>query len=169
MTTMRAFRPDPCVESAAMALEIPLDATDEAILRALQEDGRRSYRSVARDVGVSEGTVRARVRKLEQLGALRVVAFVDPARVGTPVLALLELRVESGRRDALIEALCAWPEVTYVSSLIGRADLMLQVMCTDNDALGRIIARVRALDGVTGLEPMLELEVHKFTYAKAGG
>ncbi|MFM9125403.1 MAG: Lrp/AsnC family transcriptional regulator, partial [Actinomycetota bacterium] len=49
-----------------MALEIPLDATDEAILRALQEDGRRSYRSVARDVGVSEGTVRARVRKLEQ-------------------------------------------------------------------------------------------------------
>ena len=75
-----------------MALQIPLDPTDEAILRALQEDGRRSYRSIARDVGVAEGTVRARVRKLETLGALRVVAFVDPARLGNSVLALLALR-----------------------------------------------------------------------------
>ena len=150
-----------------MAMQIPLDATDEAILRALQEDGRRSFRSIARDVGVAEGTVRARVRKLEDVGALRVLAFVDPSRLGNSVLALLALRVEGARRGALIDELAAWSEVTYLSSLIGRHDILLQVMCTDNDALGRIIARVRALDGVTGLEPMLELEVHKFTYAGA--
>ena len=148
-----------------MAVQIPLDATDEAILRALQVDGRRSYRSIAREVGVAEGTVRARVRKLEDLGALRVLAFVDPARLGNSVLALLALRVESVRREALIEELGAWREVTYLSSLIGRHDILLQVMCADNEELGRIIARTRALDGVTEVEPMLELEVHKFTYA----
>lgn len=148
-----------------MAVQIPLDATDEAILRALQVDGRRSYRSIAREVGVAEGTVRARVRKLEDLGALRVVAFVDPARLGNSVLALLALRVESVRREALIEELGAWREVTYLSSLIGRHDILLQVMCADNEELGRIIARTRGLEGVTEVEPMLELEVHKFTYA----
>lgn len=152
-----------------MPVRIHLDGVDEAILRALQEDGRRSYRSIARDIGVAEGTVRARVRKLEDLGALRVLAFVDPARLGDSVLALLALRVASQRRAALIEALCAWSEVTYLSSLIGRHDIVLQVMCADNEELGRIIARTRGLDGVTEVEPMLELEVHKFTYAKAGG
>lgn len=152
----------------SMALQIPLDPIDEAILRALQEDGRRSYRSIARDVGVAEGTVRARVRKLETLGALRVVAFVDPARLGNSVLALLALRVETRQRTALIDELCGWSEVTYLSSLIGRHDIVLQVMCADNDELGRIIARTRGLDGVTEVEPMLELEVHKFTYAGAG-
>ena len=148
-----------------MAVQIPLDATDEAILRALQVDGRRSYRSIAREVGVAEGTVRARVRKLEDLGALRVLAFVDPARLGNSVLALLALRVASVRREALIEELGAWREVTYLSSLIGRHDILLQVMCADNEELGRIIARTRGLEGVTEVEPMLELEVHKFTYA----
>ena len=148
-----------------MAVQIPLDATDEAILRALQADGRRSYRSIAREVGVAEGTVRARVRKLEDLGALRVLAFVDPARLGNSVLALLALRVASVRREALIEELGAWREVTYLSSLIGRHDILLQVMCADNEELGRIIARTRGLEGVTEVEPMLELEVHKFTYA----
>ena len=157
-----------CVESAAMAMQIPLDATDEAILRALQDDGRRSFRSIAREVGVSEGTVRARVRKLEDVGALRVLAFVDPSRLGNSVLALLALRVEGPRRGALIEELSAWSEVTYLSSLIGRHDILLQVMCGDNDELGRIIARTRDLEGVTEVEPMLELEVHKFTYAGAG-
>ena len=150
-----------------MSVQIPLDATDEAILRALQADGRRSYRSIAREVGVAEGTVRARVRKLEDLGALRVLAFVDPSRLGNSVLALLALRVESPRRAALIDELSGWREVTYLSSLIGRHDILLQVMCADNDELGRIIARTRGLDGVTEVEPMLELEVHKFTYAGA--
>ena len=72
-----------------MALEIPLDETDQAILRALQENGRRAYRDIAREVGVSEGTVRSRVRKLEHLGALRFLAFVDPMRLGNSVLALM--------------------------------------------------------------------------------
>lgn len=151
-----------------MPARIPLDATDQAILRALQLDGRRSYRSIAREIGVAEGTVRARVRKLEDLGALRVLAFVDPSRLGQSVLALLALRVESARRDALIEELGGWSEVTYLSSLIGRHDILLQVMCADNDELGAIVARTRGLDGVLEVEPMLELEVHKFTYAGAG-
>ena len=96
------------------------------------------------------------------------MAFVDPARLGNSVLALLALRVETQRRTELIDELCAWSEVTYLSSLIGRHDIVLQVMCADNDELGRIIARTRGLDGVTEVEPMLELEVHKFTYAGAG-
>jgi Lrp/AsnC family transcriptional regulator for asnA, asnC and gidA len=70
------------------------DATDERILEALQVDGRRSFRDIAREIGVSEGTVRTRVRRLEAAGVLRFLAFVDPSQLGQRVLALVFARVE---------------------------------------------------------------------------
>ena len=150
-----------------MTVQIPLDATDEAILRALRENGRRAYRDIAREIGVSEGTVRGRVRKLEHLGALRFLAFVDPMRLGNSVLALMLVRVEGASQDRIIEALAAWSETTYVSSLAGRADIYAQIICADAEALGDLIARTRALPGVIETETMLELGVHKFTYSHA--
>ena len=63
-------------------MQTEFDDTDRAILRALQEDGRRSFRAIARGVGVSEGTVRTRVRRIEEAGALRILAFVDPSPWG---------------------------------------------------------------------------------------
>lgn len=151
-----------------MTINVPLDDTDHAILRALQADGRRSYRDVAREVGVSEGTVRARVKKLEHFGALRVLAFVDPKQLGNAVLALMLLRAESAHQDAIIEAMASWPETTYVSSLIGRADVYAQIICRDNDALADVITRTRSLEGVIETETMLEIGVHKFSYGTAG-
>jgi len=54
-------------------MQTEFDDIDRAILRELQEDGRRSFRAIARSVGVSEGTVRARVRR----GRLRVTVRDD--------------------------------------------------------------------------------------------
>ncbi len=150
-----------------MTVHIPLDATDQAILRALQADGRRSYRDIARAIGVSEGTVRGRARKLEHLGALRVLAFVDPMRLGNSVLALMLLRIEAAHFEAVIAALTEWTETTYVSTLAGRADVYVQIICADAEALGNILTRARSLRGVIETETMLELEVHKFTYSHA--
>ena len=50
-----------------------LDELYNAIVDKLQQDGRRSFRAIARSVGVSEGTVRTRVRRIEDAGALRIL------------------------------------------------------------------------------------------------
>ena len=145
-------------------MALRLDGVDEGILRELQEDGRRSFRQIARNVGVAEGTVRARVRRLEEAGALRVLAFVDPSRLGRSVLALILIRLDAAEQDRVIAAVSAWDEVTYVSSLLGEADVYLQVICPDNAALWAVVARIRALAGVRATETMLEMQVHKFAY-----
>ena len=72
-----------------------LDALDRSILAALQLDGRRPFRVIARDLDVSEGTVRTRVRKLEESGVLRILAFVDPLKLGDALIAVLNVRVAS--------------------------------------------------------------------------
>lgn len=147
---------------------IPLDAIDEAILRELQVDGRRAYREIARTVGVSEGTVRARVRRLRDAGVLRVLAFVDPSRIGRSVLALVFARIDADRREAVASEVARWSEVTYVSSLLGRADVYLQVIAADNRALWDVVGRLSALPGVRETETMIEMHVHKFAYRDVG-
>jgi Lrp/AsnC family transcriptional regulator for asnA, asnC and gidA len=143
-----------------------LDATDHAILAELEEDGRRSFREIARKIGVSERTVRARVRAMHDSRVLRVVAFVDPARFGPAVLALVFLRVEPNEHERLVRELAGWPEVSYVSSLMGRMDVCLQVVCRDNDALWDLVDhRLRRLDGVLETETTIEMRVHKLRYS----
>jgi Lrp/AsnC family transcriptional regulator for asnA, asnC and gidA len=140
---------------------------DHGILRQLEEDGRRSYRQIARAVGVSEGTVRTRMRRLEEAGVVRVLAFVDPSRLGTSVLALVLVRLQTEHHDDIVAALSAMPEATYVSTLVGRADVYVQMICADNEALWSQVSRIRALPGVLETETMLEIGVHKFTYREA--
>lgn len=148
-----------------MGPEETLDEVDRAILRELQDDGRRSFREIARNVGVSERTVRVRARRLQEEGILRIIAFADPLQLGRSVLALVLLRVDAGAHDRVVETVGAWSEVSYVSSLVGRADVYLQIMCRDNDELWRLTQRLRGIPGVIETETMLEMKVHKFVYA----
>jgi len=149
-----------------MAPEESLDGVDRAILRELQEDGRRPFREIARKIGVSERTVRARARRMREQGVLRIIAFADPVVLGHSVLALVLIRVDTGAHDRVVTALSSWSEVSYVSSLVGRADIYVQVMCRDNDELWQLVTqRLRGLDGVVETETMLEVKVHKFVYA----
>jgi DNA-binding Lrp family transcriptional regulator len=71
----------------------PLDQLDYEIVRQLQADGRKPYRAIARVVGVSEGTVRLRVRRLVEAQALRIVAIADPFQLGCRVLAFVLIAV----------------------------------------------------------------------------
>ena len=68
-----------------------------------------------------------------------------------------------------METLAAWPEVTYVSTLMGRADVYVQVICRDNEALWRLVTeRLRTLEGVVETETLIEMKVHKFAYQYPG-
>jgi Lrp/AsnC family transcriptional regulator for asnA, asnC and gidA len=141
-----------------------LDALDRAILGALQTDGRRAFREIARDLSVSEGTVRGRVRRLEESGVLRILAFVDPARLGDALTAILNVRVDPARHEAVAAELSGQDAVSYVSSVLGRYDISVQVLVASVAELWELARRVEALDGVREVETLVEMQVHKFKY-----
>jgi Lrp/AsnC family transcriptional regulator, regulator for asnA, asnC and gidA len=146
-----------------------LDDVDRSLIVQLQHDGRRPYREMARTLGISEGTVRWRVRRLVEEGALRIAAIADPFRLGYQVQAFMLLRVESGQLERVLEALVAWPEAMYVSSCTGRADLYVQVVCRDHEDLWELLARrIPAIGGVVDSETLMELKVHKLLYVYPG-
>lgn len=146
-------------------LNAPLDDIDRGILHELQLDGRRSFREIARSIDTSEATVRFRVKRLRDSGVLQILGFIDPAALGYGVLSSLLLEIQPQAHQAVVETISSWPEAMYVSSTVGRADLYVQIVCTDQATLFEIISqRLAALEGVTKVETLVELRVHKARY-----
>lgn len=145
--------------------DLDLDDLDRRIVRELQEDGLRSFRDIAREVGVSERTIRSRVKRLQDSGVLRIVAFADPLALGRQQLAFVLIRARSHSHDQIVKRLIDLPEVAYASTLMGRWDLYVQVVCRDNEELWQFVRhRIGELDGVLETETLVELDVHKFVY-----
>lgn len=145
-----------------------LDALDAAIFAELQQDGRRSYRTIAGNLGVPEGTVRYRVNRLLRDETIHIAALVHPERLGG-TLATLLVRVALAHRDAAARELASWREVMYVSACTGRADLMLQVVTPGLDHLHELASRrLAAVEGVLDVETLVEVEVVKAHYSFSG-
>ncbi len=146
-----------------------LDDLDRAIISQLQEDGRRPFRAIARSLGVGEGTVRFRATRLQEEGILRILAFADPFALGYAVQASVLVRVTPTAHARVAETLAEWPEVMYLSSCAGSADLYMHIICRDHDDLWQLLAeRLGAIEGVQGTETLMELRVHKARYVYPG-
>ena len=118
----------------------PLDGVSKRIVELLQEDGRQSFVTIAREVGLSEAAVRQRVQKLIDADVMQIVAVTDPLQVGFTRQAMIGVRVPGDVRE-VAEVLCAMPEVSYVVTTAGSFDLLVEVVCEDDDHLLDVVMR----------------------------
>jgi Lrp/AsnC family leucine-responsive transcriptional regulator len=122
-----------------------LDDRDLEILAALQDDARATYADVGRRVGLAASSVHDRVRKLEQLGAIRGYrAVVDPESVGLFVTALVAVTpLDPTQPDDLPERVRDFPEVEDCYSVAGESNYVLKVRTRTTGALEELIRRLR--------------------------
>jgi Lrp/AsnC family transcriptional regulator for asnA, asnC and gidA len=144
--------------------EIVLDDVSRSIIEQLQQDGRRSYARIAAAVGLSEAAVRQRVQRLLDAGVMQIVAVTDPMQVGFARQALVSVR-SSGDARLVADRLATLPEVDYVVVTAGSFDVLLEVVCEDDDHLLDTVARIRGVDGVASTETSVYLGLRKQTYA----
>jgi Lrp/AsnC family transcriptional regulator for asnA, asnC and gidA len=142
----------------------PLDDVSKRIIEQLQEDGRRPYASIGKAVGLSEAAVRQRVQRLLDAGVMQIVAVTDPMQVGFSRQAMIGIKV-SGDLNEVAERLSEMTEVEYVVITAGSFDLIIEVVCEDDDHLLDLISqRLRALPGVTSTETFVYLKLLKQLY-----
>jgi Lrp/AsnC family transcriptional regulator for asnA, asnC and gidA len=142
----------------------PIDAVSLAIIEQLQEDGRRPYAAIGKAVGLSEAAVRQRVQKLLDQGVMQIVAVTDPLTVGFRRQAMVGINVE-GDLDPVADALTGMDEVEYVVVTAGSFDLLVEVVCEDDDHLLEMInKRIRTLPGVRSTESFDYHKLRKQTY-----
>jgi len=142
----------------------PLDETSKRIIEQLQEDGRRPYAAIGKAVGLSEAAVRQRVQRLLDAGVMQVVAVTDPMQVGFARQAMIGVRVE-GDISPVADALAAMTEVDYVVVTAGSFDVLVEVVCEDDDHLLDVVARqIRSIPGVQNTETFVYLKLRKQLY-----
>jgi Lrp/AsnC family transcriptional regulator, regulator for asnA, asnC and gidA len=145
-----------------------IDQHNRDIISILQRDGRRSFTAIARQVGISEAAVRARVQKLTDDGLIRVVAVTDPLRLGFDVMALVGVQANSDL-SRVADEVSGWEETSYVVLAAGSYDLLVEVVCEDNAHLLRVVERLRGVEGVKSTETFMYLALHKMSYAWGTG
>jgi Lrp/AsnC family transcriptional regulator for asnA, asnC and gidA len=144
---------------------VVIDEVAKHIIEELQRDGRRSYAALAKTVGLSEAAVRQRVQRLVDAGVMQVVAVTDPLQVGFSRQAMIGLRVE-GDLVKTADLLAEIDEVDYVVITAGSFDILLEVVCEDDDHLLRLLSdRIRGLPGIRDAETFVYLRLAKQTYS----
>ena len=118
-----------------------MDAIDRKILSLLVEDGRRTYDDIAQRVSLSAPSVKRRIDRLRDRGALEgFTAVVDHGAMGWNTEALVELFYRPGTTlDEVTKTLRNHPEVVEAWSVTGEADAIARVRTEDNTALERLI------------------------------
>ena len=150
---------------AVVAAATLLDGPNRAIIEALQRDGRQPYGAIAEAVGLSEAAVRRRVQRLRESGIMQIVAVTDPLQLGFTRQAMIGISVEGDVRR-VAEKLSALPEVDYVVMCAGSFDILIEIVCEDDERLLHVLNdSVRCIPGVRATETFLYLKLAKQTYS----
>lgn len=135
-----------------------MDDVDRAIIVALREDARASFTAIAQQVGTSEGTVRARMKRLVADGTIRQFTI---RTAGADVKALVEVTVEHHfPTDQVAKEIRSWDGIEAVWEVTGEKDILVVADCPTTQSLNALIDRVRTLDGADSTRSRLILKEH---------
>lgn len=149
------------------------DDLDRDIALMLAEDARLSFRKIAADLGVTEGTVRGRVKRLQQSGLLKLVPIVDIDRVRDPGtgpgpgqhMMFVTVKCASGKLDAVREGLLGIPQVRALYDANAALRLVAVCLLPSLEEAAQVTNQVLGLDGIRDAETELVLQSVKYNPA----
>jgi Lrp/AsnC family transcriptional regulator, regulator for asnA, asnC and gidA len=142
-----------------------LDELDKRVIRLLQDDGRMPNTEIARELRVSETTVRKRITQLVSRGLINIVAVPTPRAVGMNLSAIIGISILLPYMREISDQLKRQREVRYCGVSTGRYDIIVEAFFFDQQHfLDFISNRLGRMKGITGLETSIILDVVKFSY-----
>ena len=129
-----------------------IDATNLAVIKQLR-DGRKSFKTIAEELSVSENTIRARVGKLAEEGVLEISGLVDPQSLPGHGTVLVGVKLQSMDLIKQGEEFSKLRGVVSVSVVTGRFDLILLVLLKEGFGLLEFYTEeVAKIKGVQSVE-----------------
>ncbi len=146
-----------------------IDDLSRQIIAQLQQNGRRSFASIAQETGLSEAAVRQRVRRLVDAHIMQVVAVVNPLALGLARMALIGIKAEGDLRE-IASRLALIEQVDYVVMCAGSFDILVELLCeSDEHMLALVNDSIRAVPGVRSAEMFPYLRIVKESYGTGMG
>ena len=123
-----------------------LNETDKKILKNLLEDARFSSRQIAKNVGVSVGTVLSRIKKMENVGIIKGYSVIlDHEKLGYELTVVTEITVSKGRLVEMENEIAKNPNVCGVYDVTGLTDAVIIGKFKSREDLGKFTKLLLAL------------------------
>jgi len=146
------------------------DLLDREIATMLGDDARLSFRKIAADLGVTEGTVRARVKRLQGAGLLKLTPIVDMTGAGLAgesgqIMVFVTITCANGRLDEVREGLMRLPLVRALYDANAAHRLVAVCLLPTVSAAGEVLDQILALGGIREAESEVVLQTVKYNAA----
>ena len=142
-----------------------LDAVDQGIVEILRVNGRATNQEIARRLSINAATVSSRLRRLEEQGALRVVAVTDFSAHGYNVLIAVGVKVLGRDVHEVARDLARLPEVFSSNIMNGPHEIELLVALRDFSEINLFLTdHVAGIAGVDELSPGIAADITKFEF-----
>jgi Lrp/AsnC family transcriptional regulator for asnA, asnC and gidA len=145
------------------AARYQLDSFDHQILEVLAGDARLSNRKIAQTLGVTEGTIRGRLKRLQEENYLRFTAIVAPSYLGSPLLVFIGVTAEQARVREVARLVAEMDGIRSVIITLGRFNIHVVGMYSSlEEVLNVANNAILALPGVRHVETSISVKQLKY-------
>ena len=139
-----------------------MDKLNQRIIEELLNDGRHSYTQLAKMLGVSEGTIRKRVKDLQKNDVMKIRAVLNPSKIGYSFVSIMAFQVRISDLRQVAETLAQKPNVYYLAFVAGRYDMLALLVSRTPEELSHFIKEhISSMPGIIRSETFVNLEIIK--------
>ena len=143
--------------------EVQIDELDRQLIDILSKDARTSNRRIAADLGVTEGTVRGRIRRLQKDGLIAFTAITSFELADSTKMAFIGVQVEVDRVREIAQKIAAIPDINAVMVTMGRFNITAICLFNELDRLHELASeKVLSIDGVHHVETSIAVKTLKY-------
>jgi len=140
----------------------PISKLDKKILNVLNKNGRKSLRTVAKEVGISAASIYNNVKKLEKMGVIKgYIPLYDEKAIGNSFIALISLRTQQGKWKEVTKEISKYPQIRAIYDITGDMDFVCVCYFKNAEELDRFIKNQLQLPFVERVLTNIVLNVYK--------
>lgn len=142
---------------------VQIDELDQQLIEILSKDARTSNRRIAADLGVTEGTVRGRIRRLQKDGLIAFTAITSFELSDNTKMAFIGAQVDVNRVREIAEKIAKLDDINAVMVTMGRFNITAICLFSELDRLHEIASeRILSIDGVHHVETSIAVKTLKY-------
>ncbi|WP_299706890.1 Lrp/AsnC ligand binding domain-containing protein [uncultured Pontibacter sp.] len=142
-------------------MDLQIDKLDRQILHLLMQNVNRAYTDIAKELGVSGGTIHVRLKKMTEMGIVQgAQLLINPAAIGYDICAFIGVFLEKGSAyKEVVEKMRDIPEIVELHYTTGSYSMFVKIICRDTKHLREVLnVKIQGIAGVHRTETFISLE-----------